>query len=710
MSQNRSVIFCCWQKCVKIIMKKNKAICLTFLSFEEKSNFSSSSEYGKAKNMSKRKNISAEEALEDLLKFVYDESGDEDSELDELYGDDDDDEDIDININNDSDTNAAEDVEVRESSDEEIVQRNVPVERRQHRKKQLTYSRNVNSIDTALSEENYDVFELPADKKSISGFLPLKNQPKGKKNAKKEIVFTNHPPKTTGRQNSHNVIKNKPGVHGDARNTEKERDAFQIFLTTEMVESIVSYTNKRIQTVLDKIPPEHIESGKYPHLKTIDDIDLYAFFGLLYFRGLYNLNHHDINLPFSDTRGLPVFGATMSRLRFQFMLAHLSFDNLDTRPERWKTDRFTAMREFFEQCNDRFGAALVPEDYISLDETLYPMRTQVNFKQYNPDKPAKYGLLFKSLNSARYPYTYQSHVYCGKPQDESSSDHYVQGTINYIKYLVEKLSAHHSIQGRNITMDRLYTSFEIADWLFDRKITMVGTMQTNRVGIPPGIKDTTNRDTLSSEIYWQEDGNCNISSYVVKTSKGKKNVLVLSTIEPLLGTTNDDEKRKPALYKLYDFTKGGTDIVDQKIGSYSAKAKSRKWTMVAFYYLLDTIRVNSCTLYALNNKQDPKRTNAFDFGYALAEQLIMPSIARRNKNGLNSNVLRKIQIVCPTVFVPPILGQPKEAGRCKMCLQSITGSEYKVKKDKIGRTKNFCTKCNNFCCKQHGTLVCKNCL
>ena len=42
-----------------------------------------------------------------------------------------------------------------------------------------------------------------------------------------------------------------------------------------------------------------------------------------------------------------------------------------------------------------------PNTYQSM-ETLYPMRTQVRIKQYKPNKPAKYGLLFKSLNDARF--------------------------------------------------------------------------------------------------------------------------------------------------------------------------------------------------------------------------------------------------------------------------------------------------------------------
>ena len=138
------------------------------------------------------------------------------------------------------------------------------------------------------------------------------------------------------------------------------------------------------------------------------------------------------------------------------------------------------------------------------------------------------------------------------------NNHYVQGTINYIKYLFEKLSAHHSLQARNITMDRLYSIFEKAERLHERKVTMVGTMQSNRVGIPASIKDTKDREDLSREIYWEEEGVRNISSYVVKSSKGKKNVLLLSTLDPMLGVTKDDEKQKPALYKLHDFTKGGT--------------------------------------------------------------------------------------------------------------------------------------------------------
>ena len=61
----------------------------------------------------------------------------------------------------------------------------------------------------------------------------------------------------------------------------------------------------------------------------------------------------------------------------------------------------------------------------------------------------------------------------------------------------------------------------------------------------------------------------------------------------MLGITRDGGKEKPALYKFLDFSKGGTDIVDQKMSFYTCKGKSRKWKMAAFYFILDTAIVNA---------------------------------------------------------------------------------------------------------------------
>ena len=160
-------------------------------------------------------------------------------------------------------------------------------------------------------------------------------------------------------------------------------------------------------------------------------------------------------------------------------------------------------------------------------------------------------------------------------------------------------------------MDTLYSSLSLADWLLKYGITMVGTMMLNRVGSPKEIKDGTNRDAFSIEICWEEKNKRNLTSYFVSSSKKKKkNIIVLATVEPILGVAIGDEKQKPAIMKLYDFTNGETGIIDQKMVFYSVTTKSRRWAIASLGYLLDTIHVNTCSVYAMSNGLDPKKQNS----------------------------------------------------------------------------------------------------
>ena len=85
-----------------------------------------------------------------------------------------------------------------------------------------------------------------------------------------------------------------------------------------------------------------------------------------------------------------------------------------------------------------------------------------------------------------------------------------------------------------------------------------------------------------------------LASYTIKIkSKGNKNVVLLSISRPLHGKTIDDGKEKPQIIKFYDFTKGGTDIVDQLNDYYTTRSKSCHWVMVALSYMLDTGRVKN---------------------------------------------------------------------------------------------------------------------
>ena len=134
-------------------------------------------------------------------------------------------------------------------------------------------------------------------------------------------------------------------------------------------------------------------------------MELDPLFGLTYFRGLLDVNLYLTDRLFSADSHF-VFSSTMSKNRFRFLRSHLDFDIAEERPELWKTDRFADMRQIWELFSSNLNKYAAPSEYLSIDETLYPMRHQIQFHQYNPKKPHRYVLLGKSLNDTRFSYTY----------------------------------------------------------------------------------------------------------------------------------------------------------------------------------------------------------------------------------------------------------------------------------------------------------------
>ena len=104
------------------------------------------------------------------------------------------------------------------------------------------------------------------------------------------------------------------------------------------------------------------------------------FFGIMYMRRSYGLKNQEISTFFSDKQGHPLFSATMYRIRFKFILADVAFDDLSDRQMCWKEDLFAAKRYVFEECNKNFANAMVPDFFLSVDKTLYPMHNKISFR------------------------------------------------------------------------------------------------------------------------------------------------------------------------------------------------------------------------------------------------------------------------------------------------------------------------------------------
>ena len=242
----------------------------------------------------------------------------------------------------------------------------------------------------------------------------------------------------------------------------------------------------------------------------------------------------------------------------------------------------------------------------------------------------------------------------------------------------------------------------------------------SRKVIPLELKQVDDREIMSSELFWNEDLDLVLSSYVVSSSTPKnKNVLMLSTLRPILGTTSDDVKNKPALYKLYDFTKGDTDIVDQRMGFYTCKFKARRWSMFAFAYIIDMARVNSPTLYAMNQKKDPLKMNAFEFGMDVVFGLVASFLKQREQTRLSPIIKKKMALTLAIMNNPdedlavnreerqdPGPSKSAKRKRCKICIDELTPSENQ---NSLSCGQMLCQQCGNHTCTKHSVQKCINC-
>ena len=158
--------------------------------------------------------------------------------------------------------------------------------------------------------------------------------------------------------------------------------------------------------------------------------------------------------------------------------------------------------------------------------------------------------------------------------------------------------------------------------------------------------------------------------------------------------------------------------MDQRIGFYTSKAKSRKWSMVAFSYILDTARVNASTLFALNKKTDPLKQNSFEFGMAIVFSLVGPYIQNRDQARLNPGIKENISITLrsmklrnpaekpktPAGFLGPSQGEKRK--RCATCVEELPPGKNQ---NSISSVRMLCQVCGSNICKSHVIQICVSC-
>ena len=510
-------------------------------------------------------------------------------------------------------------------------------------------------------------------------------------------VWSKEPPNHRVRAHSANVMRDRPGPCGAAKDVTTLEDALALFLPDSLLLKILQQTNREGERLAAAKGRTHIQ---------VDLVELRAFIGMLLLRGCEGDRRCDLDDLFYGPFSRPFYRATMTRDHFKYLLRILRFDNKDDRESRKKSDKFAAIREVFNDFNKLLQLHYKPSDCITVDETLRSFRGRCGFVVYMANKPDKYGLLFRDVADARTRYVLNMLPYAGKADEPDPALH-VTGASSIVNHLVRP----YCNSGRNVTADRFYSSVELCDELLTKGLTYVGTINSTRRHLPEEAKKTEGRQIHSTDFYWSE--NTMLVSY---NKKKNKNVLVVSTQhkKPLVAT---DMGKKPEVMLFYNETKGGVDTIDQMIGTYTCRMATRRWPVAVFLLMLDVAALNSWVITsAAGLFGDTKHGARKLFLRELGLTLVKPLIQQRQPDQMTMKTRAAVETVLgvgPTPTVRPRQEPDTARARCALCVGEKQGVGYKKgRHTNVNKVKQRCVKCTRPVCRKHSQttgVVCATC-
>lgn len=183
------------------------------------------------------------------------------------------------------------------------------------------------------------------------------------------------------------------GIQGELLNKKEPDEIFEHFIDDELCELIAEQTNLYAQqsiqasTGADKLKRRSRERDWVPTNK--DEIKL--LLGIFFLQGIIQkpkLSHY-----FSRNKLLatPVFYETMCEIRFFLLLKYLHFADNEAY-DRQISPKLYKVKPVLDILVTKFKTSYLPDDRLSIDESLLLWKGRLGWKMYIPKKKARFGM------------------------------------------------------------------------------------------------------------------------------------------------------------------------------------------------------------------------------------------------------------------------------------------------------------------------------
>lgn len=116
-----------------------------------------------------------------------------------------------------------------------------------------------------------------------------------------------------------------------------------------------------------------------------------AFIAVILNMGTMPLSHKQEYWATSEVSYIPFYGNTFTRDRFNQIFWMLHLKQTPSNDKSLKT-RLQKASSFLEYISDQFSDYWIPNNCISVDESVVKFKGKISFITYNPNKPTKWGI------------------------------------------------------------------------------------------------------------------------------------------------------------------------------------------------------------------------------------------------------------------------------------------------------------------------------
>ncbi|CAG2211274.1 unnamed protein product [Mytilus edulis] len=254
-------------------------------------------------------------------------------------------------------------------------------------------------------------------------------------------------------------------------------DFFRLFFNHVLLEMLIQQTDSYANLQKENKPDENKMAWVRP---TIQEMN--AFFGLCFEMGIDRKPSTRMYWSTDSFLQSPLHAKTMSRDRFTQIMRYLHFSDSTQQPLPGDPnyDPLYKVKPLLTHFNTAFQQEYTPNRNITVDETMIPFKGRVQFKQYMPQKPHKWGVKAWVLADSQNSYIQYVDIYPGK-----------NATPTHLGSSVVKRCLEQSDlvgKGYHLYTDNFFTSPELFSALYENFGTYAcGTVRCNRRGLPKDI-------------------------------------------------------------------------------------------------------------------------------------------------------------------------------------------------------------------------------